>query len=100
MNLAALWSPIKHAIAEAFKHAAVYVSGLDGKPGLTLADIGVIINWMNDANADGTLTSNEDKHKAVADRIKERLNGRLPNWTVDMILGFLFQYAKRKGLVS
>lgn len=100
MNLAALWSPIKHAVAEAFKVAAIYVPGLDGKPGLTLADIGVIVRWMNDANSDGTLVSNDEKHKAVAERIKERLNGRLPDWTVDMTLGFLFQYAKRKGLVS
>lgn len=96
MNLAALFSPIVTFLQSSF----TYMSKLDGKTGLSLDDLYVVIGWVQQAQKTFTgATSNELKIAMVKGAIAETFGSKVPTYVLDVLVWLAFQIAKRKGLV-
>lgn len=96
--LSTLFSPIVTFI----KSAALKLSALDGKPGLSSGDFEVIVHWVQEQEYE-----NQDKgpakHAVVVDLVKASMGTKLPaqyGWVVDVIVWAAYHYAQRKGVIA
>lgn len=98
MPFSDLFSPVVSFI----KKAALKVSTLDGKPGLSGADFEVVVNWVQDQEYENQ-DKGPDKHQAVVDLVRAELGRKLPAkyaWVAHLIVWAAYHYAQRKGLIS
>lgn len=93
MSIASILSPI----AEFLRSSFLYLSKLDGKAGLTVADFEVVLGWVKQASY--SYTTNEVKADMVKNLLVSTFGAKVPTWLVDVMVWLAYAYAKRKGLV-
>lgn len=93
MNIASILSPVAGFLRSSF----LYLSKLDGKEGLTVADFEVVLGWVKQASYN--YTTNEVKADMVKNLLVSTFGSKVPTWLVDVMVWLAYAYAKRKGLV-
>jgi len=87
----AFFSPI----ASAFKFAALKLSMVDGKPGITSEDFMRIVQWSVNLRTNGG--SNEEKATLIANAILASFGVRLPNWPwIPYAIGWVAHYVSKR----
>jgi hypothetical protein len=82
-------------ICSAFKFAALKLSMVDGKPGLTAADFMEVVQWTVNLRTNGG--SNAEKATLIADAIIAAFGSKLPNWPwIPYALGWAAHYVAKR----
>ena len=95
MNFSAFFNPI----AAAFRAAALALSMVDGKPGLTSADFAIVLEKV--AQLSGRRLPNSVKAEEVAQTIRIKFGAKLPTWPwISQAIGWVaYVVAKRLNLL-
>ena len=90
------FAPVQTFLESAF----LQVSKADGKPGLTLADLTVVMKKVEAAQYN---FSDEGAGRIRAAFVKKMLEelfpGKFPEWLADVLVFLAYTLAKRKGLI-
>lgn len=98
MSLWSWFTKEKTIAVDFLKAQAVKLTMLDSKPGLSVQDVGQILQWFQVAR-DMSNATNEEKFKWVVSQIETRFKGKVSPWVVQQVATLLYQYAKAKGIV-
>lgn len=90
------FAPIQSFLEAAF----VQLSQVDGKPGLSLADLEVVVRKVEAAKE---MFTDEGAGQARAEFVREAMMrlfpNKFPSWVADVLVWVAYAIAKRKGLV-
>lgn len=88
MNFSAIFSPIKSFLVS----AALKLTSLDGKPGLSFGDFERVVAWVGVARG----LTGRDKHAYVLGLVNKTFGSSIPSWVADIVVFLAYAYAQRK----
>lgn len=89
---------VKTVVLKFLREAFLALSKVDGKPGLSLNDLTMLVARVKSAN-DNFSDDGQWKADAVADWLIEHGKGRFPAWTVKLLTYLAYLYARRAGVI-